>query len=217
MANRLWFENISCLGKFSRNFLLWKSDFLDFLGQKTDFLGKKRTNLGAFFQKCPLSDQGLIKQTYLAALLSGNSIPSIPFQNSPCSRFRHFYTLNSTFEDRGKMAVNSQKHENWISIQRKRRINCQFEERVNKPPMIIDPTSLFKKKGIKLSSLNILLPLLSFSFFERHSLGGGILLVGWLTLLLINWQPIRPFFELASFSEFKDNSPLSSNVISSVY
>jgi hypothetical protein len=38
------------------------------LGQKADFIGKNRTNLRAFFQKCPLSDQGLIKQTYLAAL-----------------------------------------------------------------------------------------------------------------------------------------------------
>ena len=42
---------------------------MDFLGQKADFSSKKRTNLGAFFQKNPLSDQGLIKHTYLAALL----------------------------------------------------------------------------------------------------------------------------------------------------
>ena len=40
----------------------WKSDFLDFLGQKMDFSSKKRNNLGAVFQK------GLIKRTYLAAL-----------------------------------------------------------------------------------------------------------------------------------------------------
>ena len=38
----------------------WKSDFLDFWGQKADFSGKKRTNLGP--------DQGLVKRTYLAAL-----------------------------------------------------------------------------------------------------------------------------------------------------
>ena len=36
---------------------------------KTDFLGKNRTNLEVFFFKGPLSDQGLIKRTYLAALL----------------------------------------------------------------------------------------------------------------------------------------------------
>ena len=45
-----------------------KSDFSDFLGQKTDFSGKKRTILGAFLQNGPLSDQGLIKRAYLAAL-----------------------------------------------------------------------------------------------------------------------------------------------------
>jgi hypothetical protein len=41
---------------------------LDFFGQKSDFSGKKRTDLGAFFEKGPLSDQGLIKRTYLPAL-----------------------------------------------------------------------------------------------------------------------------------------------------
>ena len=47
---------------------------MDFLDQKADFSGKKRTNLGSFFQKDPLSDQGLIKQTYLAALLGVNEV-----------------------------------------------------------------------------------------------------------------------------------------------
>ena len=47
----------------------WKSDFLDFLGRKADFSDKKRTDLRAFYQKGPLSDQGLIKRTYLAELL----------------------------------------------------------------------------------------------------------------------------------------------------
>ena len=41
---------------------------MDYLDQKADFLGKKRTNFGAFFQKGPQSHQGLIKRTYLAAL-----------------------------------------------------------------------------------------------------------------------------------------------------
>ena len=45
-----------------------KSDFLDIFVQKADFSSKKRTNLEAFLIKGPLSDQGLIKRTYLAAL-----------------------------------------------------------------------------------------------------------------------------------------------------
>ena len=35
------------------------------------------------------------------------------------------------------------KEANWLSIWRKRQIGCQFEERVNQPPKIIHPTSLF--------------------------------------------------------------------------
>ena len=45
----------------------------DFFAQKKNFSGKKKTNLEAFFQKGPLSDQGLIKRTYLAALVSGKA------------------------------------------------------------------------------------------------------------------------------------------------
>ena len=41
---------------------------MDIFGRKENFSGKKRTNSGGFLQKGPLSDQGLIKQTYLAAL-----------------------------------------------------------------------------------------------------------------------------------------------------
>ena len=47
----------------------WKSEnltFWSFQAQKADFSGKKRTNLGAYFQKGLISDQGLIK--HLAAL-----------------------------------------------------------------------------------------------------------------------------------------------------
>ena len=50
----------------------WKSDYLAFSSQEADFSGKKRTNLGAYFQKGLMSDQGLIKRTYLAALLRLN-------------------------------------------------------------------------------------------------------------------------------------------------
>ena len=46
----------------------WKDDNTFFFGKKVDFSGKKKTNLGAYFQKVPISDQGLIKRTYLAAL-----------------------------------------------------------------------------------------------------------------------------------------------------
>ena len=46
-----------------------KSDFLIFCGQKADFSGKKRTNLGAYFHSGLISDQSLIKRSYLAALL----------------------------------------------------------------------------------------------------------------------------------------------------
>ena len=42
-----------------------------FFGPKADFSGKKRTNFRPFFfLKGPVSDQGLIKRSYLAALLS---------------------------------------------------------------------------------------------------------------------------------------------------
>ena len=41
------------------------------------------------------------------------------------------YTLNSTFEEKGELAVNSEKQANLLSIQRKRQIGCQFKERVD--------------------------------------------------------------------------------------
>ena len=43
-------------------------------------------------------------------------------------------------------AVNSDKEANWVSIQRKRQIGCQFEERVNKSHVIIHPNSISQKK-----------------------------------------------------------------------
>ena len=56
---------------------------------------------------------------------------------------------NSTFEERDELAVNSEKEANWLSIQRNRRIGCQFKERVNQPPVIIHPTSVSQKKKMK--------------------------------------------------------------------
>ena len=54
--------------------------------------------------------------------------------------------LNSTFEESGKFVVNSEKEANWLSIQRKRRIGCHFEERVSQPTVFIHPTSVTQKK-----------------------------------------------------------------------
>ena len=47
---------------------------------------------------------------------------------------------NSTFEEKDELAVNSEKEANWLSIQRNRRIGCQFKERVIQHPMTIHPT-----------------------------------------------------------------------------
>ena len=68
-----------------------------------------------------------------------------------------YETSNSTFEERGvlsvnlekeariergELPVNSEKEANWVPIQRKRQINCHFEERVDQHPIIFHPTSL---------------------------------------------------------------------------
>ena len=47
------------------------------------------------------------------------------------------------------MAVNFEKEVKWLSIQRKRRIGCQFKERVNQPPIIVHPTSVYQKRKRK--------------------------------------------------------------------
>ena len=76
--------------------------FLEFLGRKTDFSGKRRTNLGAFFKKGPLSDQGLIKQTYLAALLMK---PCYKVLRNKFQLFKwetYFLERDRTIMDRGK-------------------------------------------------------------------------------------------------------------------
>ena len=77
---------------------MWKADKVKirllglFFGQKADFSGKKRTNLGAFFGNGPLSDQGLLKRTYLAALQWGGGplvlcyTDRLCFNKSLCSR-----------------------------------------------------------------------------------------------------------------------------------
>ena len=54
-------------------------------------------------------------------------------------------TPNSTFEERGKWAVNSEKEANSLSIRRKRQIGCKFQERVDQPLVIIHPTSVAQK------------------------------------------------------------------------
>ena len=39
------------------------------------------------------------------------------------------WTLNGTFEERSKLAVNSEKEANWLLIQRKRQIGYQLKKR----------------------------------------------------------------------------------------
>ena len=56
-----------------------------------------------------------------------------------------YSTLNSTFEERGYLAVNSEKETNWL-FQRKRLFGCQFKERFNQPPVIIPQTSVSEKR-----------------------------------------------------------------------
>ena len=41
-------------------------------------------------------------------------------------------TLNNIFGERGDLAVNSEKEENWLSIQRKRQVYCKFDKNFNK-------------------------------------------------------------------------------------
>ena len=58
-------------------------------------------------------------------------------------------TLNRTFEEEGELAVNSEKEGNFMSIQRKIQIVCQFKAIVNQPPVIIHQTSVSQKKKKK--------------------------------------------------------------------
>ena len=51
------------------------------------------------------------------------------------------HLILSTFKDRGKLAVDLEKEANQLSIQRKRQIGCQFEERVNQSQMTMDVTT----------------------------------------------------------------------------
>ena len=81
--------------------------------------------------------------------------------------FHRYFTLKSKFEERGELPVHSEREAIWLSIHRNRGVGCPFEERVYQPPVIIQPTSLKKEEKI----LIILLPLPSFSFFERQRLG----------------------------------------------
>ena len=62
---------------------------MDLFGQKADFSGKKRTNLGAYFQKGLISDQGLIKWTYLAALHSCQGGKKTPAREAPADSHSH--------------------------------------------------------------------------------------------------------------------------------
>ena len=50
---------------------------------------------------------------------------------------------------RCKAAVNSEKEANWLAFQRKKQMSCQFEVRVNQPPVIIHPTYVSKKSKRK--------------------------------------------------------------------
>ena len=49
--------------------------------QKSNFSGKNRTHFGAYFQKGLISDQGLVKRTYLAAYLTAY-LPVLPGRKS---------------------------------------------------------------------------------------------------------------------------------------
>ena len=55
----------------------------------------------------------------------------------------------SSFEERGKLAVNLENNSNLPSIQRKGQIGCQLEERISQPPVIIHPTSVSQSKKRK--------------------------------------------------------------------
>ena len=44
-----------------------------------------------------------------------------------------------------KKEANSEKEANWLLIRRERQIGCQFEERVNEPPVNIHPKQ--ERKG----------------------------------------------------------------------
>ena len=51
------------------------------------------------------------------------------------------HLILSTFKERGKLAVDLEKEANQLSIQRKRQIGCQFEEKVNQSQMTMDVTA----------------------------------------------------------------------------
>ena len=99
---------------------------------------------------------------------------------------------NSTFEERGKLAVNLEKEANWLSIQRKRQIGCQVKERVSQSPVIIHPTSVSQKK--KEGKRSRMLTELCFLFLIER---------GWVNN---HGRLIDSFFKLTA------NSPLSLNL-----
>ena len=92
-------ENVSNLFLLLRKLEQVKSDFLVFSGQKADFSGKKRTNLEAFFWRGPLSDQGLIKRTYLAAL---QNIGWIRMQERLLRPFSDTYSASVNISESGR-------------------------------------------------------------------------------------------------------------------
>ena len=78
---------------------------------------------------------------------------------------------------------------NWLSIERKRQIGFQFKERVNQPPLIIHPTSLFKKNEHFSQHPT---PSHFIVFFEKQRLGEKWGEVDWLFLQIL--RQIASFF-----------------------
>ena len=107
------------------------------------------------------------------------------------------------------------KEANWLSIQIKRQIGCQFKERANQPPVTIHPTSVSQKRERKGEGVGCWGDFL-YLFWERKV---RWITTGGLLTLSSKSQPNRLFLliQYASFSKFTAKSPLSSNLLLSVY
>ena len=81
---------------------------------------------------------------------------------------QHLHQLDFSLFNR-HLIVHLKKVANWLSIQRKRKIYCQFEERVNQHPVTFHQTSVAQKKRRTLEGERVLR---EFSFlFLRERLG----------------------------------------------
>ena len=109
-------------------------------------------------------------------------------------------TLNSTFEERGKLAVNSEEEANWLSIQRKRQICCQFKVRINQPPVIIYPK---RENKVPSTSHSLSLPFLFLrgsGWVNSHGmLNDSFFKLTTNSPVSLNWQPICLFLRIYSY------------------